>query len=65
MAHGALLRQQSDDPDLASHVLHDYTKADLDPQTRGMLDYAAKLTRDPGAMRETDAQKLRDLGLRR
>ncbi len=43
--------------------MHDYTKADLDPQTRGMLDYAAKLTREPGAMREADVQKLRDLGL--
>ena len=43
--------------------MHDYTKADLDPQTRGMLDYTAKLTREPGSMREADVIKLRDLGL--
>ena len=43
--------------------MHDYTKADLDPQTRGILDYAAKLTREPGAMREADVITLRDLGL--
>ena len=43
--------------------MHDYTKADLDPQTRGMLDYAAKLTREPGSMREADVIKLRDLSL--
>ena len=47
MSHGALLRQHSDDPELASHIMHDYTTADLDPQTRGMLDFTAKLTRDP------------------
>ena len=43
--------------------MHDYTKADLDPQTRGMLDYAAKLTRDPSSMQEVDVKGLRGLGL--
>ena len=37
--------------------------ADLDPQTRGILDYSAKLTRDPVGMEESDVQHLRDLGL--
>ena len=32
-------------PELASHMMHDYTQAQLDPQTRAMLDFAAKLTR--------------------
>ena len=63
MAHGAALRQQSDDPQLASHVMHDYTKADLDSETRGMLDFAAKLTRDPSSMQKGDVQTLRSLGL--
>ena len=57
------LRQYSDDPELASHVMHDYTKADLDPQTRGMLDFSVKLTRDPSPMQETDVQNLRATGL--
>ncbi len=43
--------------------MHDYTTADLDPQTRGMLDFAVKLTREPTKMRESDVQALRDLGL--
>ena len=43
--------------------MHDYTKADLDPQTRGMLDYSAKLTREPGAMPEANVIKLRDCRL--
>ena len=43
--------------------MHDYTGTDLDPQTRGMLDYAAKLTREPSSVREEDVVALRDLGL--
>jgi alkylhydroperoxidase family enzyme len=43
--------------------MHDYTTADLDPQTRGILDYAAKLTREPWSVREEDVVALRDLGL--
>ena len=63
MSHGGFLRQHSGDPVLASHVMHDYTAADLDPQTRGMLDFATKLTRDPTSMQKSDVQGLRDLGL--
>ena len=43
--------------------MHDYTKADLDPQTRGMLDFAVKLTREPASVHQADVQKLRGLGL--
>ncbi len=63
MAHGALLRQHSDDPELASHVMHDFSKADLDPQTKGMLEYAAKLTKNPTSMQRSDVEGLRKLGL--
>ncbi len=63
MAHGGFLRQHSDDPQLASHIMHDYTKADLDPETRGMLDFAVKLTREPANMSEADVKDLRALGL--
>ena len=63
MAHGALLRQHSGDARLASQVMYDYAEADLDPQTRGLLDFAAKLTREPASMKEADVQALRVLGL--
>ena len=63
MAHGGFLRQHSDDPQLASHIMHDYTKTDLDPETRGMLDFAVKLTREPTNMSEADVKGLRALGL--
>ena len=63
MAHGGFLRDHSDNPELASHMMHDYSQAQLDPQTRGMLDFAAKLTKTPAAMTQADVQRLRDLGL--
>ena len=43
--------------------MHDYTKADLDSQTRGMLDFAFKLTREPSSNKKADIEKLRSLGL--
>ena len=63
MAHGGFLRQHSDDPELASHVMHDYTQAGLDQQTRGMLDFAVKLTKDPSGNKKADIERLRSLGL--
>ena len=62
MAHGGFLRQHSDDPQLASHIMHDYTKADLEAETRGMLDFATNLTREPTNMSEADVNGLRALG---
>ena len=43
--------------------MHDYSSADLDPQTRGMLDFAVKLTLQPASMKEADVHELRGLGL--
>jgi len=63
MAHGALLRQRSRDPVMASMIMYDYTKADIDPQLRAILDFATKLTRTPGDMEEADVQTLREAGL--
>ena len=63
MAHGGFLRDHSDDPELASHMMHDYKAAELDPQMQGMLDFAAKLTRSPAAMSRADVERLRELGL--
>ena len=41
----------------------DYTQAPLSPRERALLDYAAKLTRTPGAMAEADLPPLRAAGL--
>ncbi|MDA0769639.1 MAG: hypothetical protein O2821_05385 [Chloroflexi bacterium] len=53
----------SDDPEMASMVMYDYTKANIDPQLKGILDFATKLTLKPGEMEETDIQTLRVSGL--
>jgi uncharacterized peroxidase-related enzyme len=63
MMHGAGLRRESKDDGLASHVMHDYTKADLDPQTRAILDYAFKLTVTPTDIHHDDFMKLKAAGL--
>ena len=43
--------------------MHDFTQADLDPQTKGMQEYAAKLTNNPASMQSSDVEGLRKLGL--
>ena len=43
--------------------MHDYTQVELDPQTRGLLDFSAKLTGVPRCMQESDVRRLRELGL--
>ena len=40
----------------------DYQRLDLEAADRAMLDYAAKLTRTPGAMERSDVEALRTAG---
>ncbi len=47
---------------LVAALSDDYTKAELSPPDRAMLDYAAKLTLTPGDMAEADVEKLRAAG---
>jgi uncharacterized peroxidase-related enzyme len=51
------------DSELASQIIHDYTKADLDDVSRAMLDYAVKLTKQPWTIGEDDITALKDAGL--
>ncbi len=41
----------------------DWTRASLTPRRRALCEFAAKLTREPAAMREQDVQALRAAGL--
>ncbi len=43
--------------------MYDYTQADLDPQTRGMLDFAVRLTKEPWSMKREHVKGLKGLGL--
>lgn len=50
-------------PELAATLSADYRTAELSPRERAMCDYAAKLTREPWAMVESDLAPMRDAGL--
>lgn len=51
------------DPELVDKLSSDFTAAEaLRPQDRAMLDYAAKLAREPWTMSQTDVSRLRDAG---
>lgn len=63
-AHGARLRSLTQDDKLVGAISSDYTRAELSPQDRAMLDYAAKLTRTPWAMTRDDLEELRRAGFR-
>ena len=50
------------DRDWTAQIELDYRVADLTAADRQMLDYAAKLTREPWQMTEDDVIALRELG---
>jgi uncharacterized peroxidase-related enzyme len=60
--HGEGLRRLTRDAKFVQQLIDDYRAAPLSPPDRAMLDYAAKLTRAPWTMCESDVQALRDVG---
>ena len=62
LTHGGFFRRHCGDPALASHLLDDYSLADLDPQIRQMLDFAVRLTLEPGSFNSEDLEGLRRAG---
>jgi uncharacterized peroxidase-related enzyme len=62
VAHGAALRELSEDSVQADRATFDYRRAELSPRDRAMVDYAVKLTKDPGACEEADLHALRAHG---
>ena len=60
--HGEGLRRLTRDAQLVQHLKNDYRLAPLSDKDRAMLDYAARLTREPWTVREGDVQALRVAG---
>jgi len=60
--HAQVLRQLVKDDKLVDQVIEDYTKAELDSRTMAALDYAAKVTRTPSSVEESDINCLREAG---
>jgi len=61
-AHGAAVRQMSDDPQLGEQMVMNYRVAELDPKQRAMLDFAVLVTEAPEQISEDDRQMVRDAG---
>ena len=63
MTHAGFLRRHSQDQELASHFLCDYTNAPLSVTDRSILDFAVQVTQAPSALTEDDVEQLREAGL--
>jgi uncharacterized peroxidase-related enzyme len=61
-AHGEALRTESKDDQLVEAMQQDYTRLDLPPAERAMLDYAVKLTVAPSTASREDIDSLRRHG---
>lgn len=61
-AHGAAVRQLSEDPVLGELMAMNYRAAELSPRHRAMLDFAVKLTETPHLIGEADRAGLRAVG---
>jgi uncharacterized peroxidase-related enzyme len=63
LAHGAVLRKNGFSAQQVIAVLEDHHHADLSPVEVDMMDYAAKMSRDPDAITSADVERLRQDGL--
>ena len=61
-AHGEALRGETHDDPFVESIKKDYTRLDLPPAERAMLDYAVKLTVAPSTASEDDVTNLRSHG---
>ena len=60
--HGAALHLLTKDEELVSSLKKDYTQVSMEQKTRGILDYAVKLTQKPVSVLDSDVEQLRNLG---
>ncbi len=60
--HGAGLLELTGNEALVEGLKNDYRQVELEPADRAMLDYAAKLTREPWTMERSDVEALREVG---
>ena len=61
--HALRFNQLAKQPEVMELIQRDGVEAKLEPRLRAIVDYAAKLTRDPAAITPADAAPLRAQGL--
>lgn len=64
LGHAAALRGLTEDAFWVEQVTINHRHAGLSPRERALADYALRITRDPGALEESDLAPLRAAGLR-
>ena len=62
VAHGAAVRELSDNPELGEMLMANYRVCDLDPKQRAMLEFAEKMTLESYRIEEQDRAALRTVG---
>jgi uncharacterized peroxidase-related enzyme len=62
VAHGAAVRQLSNDPPLGELMVMNYRSARLSKRQRAMLDFSVKLSSQPWSVEEPDRERLRRAG---
>ena len=60
--HEEALRAHSRNPDLNKSLKDDFSNAPISERDRVMLEYVAKLTRQPSLVAETDVRRMREVG---
>lgn len=63
VAHGAILRVRSKDPQLGDRVAANPWRVELDPRGRAIVDLALALTREPELFGQADIDAAREAGL--
>jgi uncharacterized peroxidase-related enzyme len=61
-SHEPDLRAEVHDDKKVRAIQDDYTKANLEPATARLLEFAVKLTLDPKGMRAKDIERVREAG---
>ena len=62
VAHGAAVREISNDPQLGERIVANFKSAELPKKQEELLNFTRKLTRDPSEIDENERKKLRDVG---
>ena len=62
IAHGAILRIRSKNPQIADQLAANYRKADISERQRAMLDFALKVSRAAETVEESDYRRLNEFG---
>ena len=62
VAHGAIARIREKKPHLADQLATDYTRADITPRQRAMLDFACKVAEQATMLNDRDYEALGDHG---